>query len=85
MENLEQVIKEVKLVKGKVDQIYYAIVGNEMSKDGGMLKRLNDVEDDVQQLLQFKQKFVWTMGLIAAGGSVVGFLLQFLISYLIKK
>lgn len=85
MENLDQVRKEIKTVKDKVDLIYNALVGNEITKDGGMLKRMDDVEKEVHLLIAFKQKFMWTMGLIAAGGSLFGFVLQFVISYFIKK
>jgi hypothetical protein len=85
MENTEQLREEMQQMKSRVDQIYYAIIGNEMSKDGGLLKRLSDLEIEVEKLVAFKQRFLWTIGLIAGGSSVLAFLLQMVVSYFIKK
>jgi len=85
MENFETIKKEVSQMKTKIDQIYYALVGNDLSKDGGISKRLTDLEGQVEVLEAFRQKFMWTMGLIAAGSSIVGFILSFVLSYLLKK
>lgn len=85
MENFEQVGKEIRSMKDKVNLIYTALVGNELSEDGGMIRRLEILENEVQVLRQFKNKFLWTMTLIASGTGVLGFVLQFLISVLLKK
>lgn len=34
----------------KVDQMYYALVGNELTKDGGMVKRQDKMETKIDEL-----------------------------------
>jgi hypothetical protein len=82
---IEDIKKDIDLLKDKLDKLYISIVGSELSKDGGIFKRIEDVEKEVEVLVQkkYEQKIAW----VAMG--VAGlFMLRFVLAQvmdLIKK
>lgn len=86
----KDIIKDMHEVKHKVSLMYYALVGNEMTADGGLIKRVRDVEstqekhktrmDDFDnQLIKMKlyEKLLWL-----AGGGLAAAVLNFIIGHL---
>lgn len=68
----------------KVDEMYSALIGNELTKDGGMIKRLDEVESKVELLVSFKNRFIWTVGIIIGLSGIAGFLLNIIVQFIIK-
>lgn len=74
-EQLEQRFTEMEekldCVDRKVTQVVDAIVGNPLTKEGGLLKKVGEVddkllklEDKVLKLEDFKKRVYWTLALI---------------------
>lgn len=52
MENLTETVQSAafKDMSAKVDKMYYALMGNELSKDGGLVQRIIELEGDNAKL-----------------------------------
>lgn len=80
-------------VSNKVDEIYYALLGNTLTKDGGLIGRVIQLETDKKVLekrvevleSEKKQSDIYVKILWAAGGVVCTMLLTLLLNYLFKK
>lgn len=58
-------------MRQQVTEMYTALIGNPISKDGGMVKRLTDVEVKVSKMEKFTSKIGWQVGLLWASGGVI--------------
>lgn len=93
MENLNnaemhQLQTDMRDMKGKVDKMFYALMGNEIAKDGGLVKRIERLEEAFEKQeetlealseknskIEIYQKILWTsLGFVAA--SVFGYVLS---------
>jgi hypothetical protein len=88
----EQRDQKITDLKGKVDKIYVALLGSELSKDGGLIQRVVDAEAEILVLRRDLEeqkdkesktalyiKIIWGMaGVIGAGA------IEYLISHLGK-
>lgn len=77
---LQQMRTDITNMKGKVDKMFYALMGNEIGKDGGLVGRIEDLETitdehgkSIQELkekdikIEVYQKVMWTsIGFAAA-------------------
>jgi hypothetical protein len=72
---------DMKDMKGKVDKMYFALMGNELARDGGLVGRIEKVEATVEKLekaaLKFAihQRIMWSC-LGAAAGIVFTYIVQ---------
>jgi hypothetical protein len=58
-------------MRQQVKEMYAALIGNPISQDGGMVKRLADVETKVSKMDKFTAKIGWQVGLLWASGGVI--------------
>lgn len=58
-------------IKEKVNELYTALMGDKISQDGGMVKRLNNVEDKLSQLEKMGAKIGWQVGLLWLSAGVI--------------
>jgi hypothetical protein len=58
-------------MRQQVTEMYTALIGNPISKDGGMVKRLTDVEAKVSKMDKFTSRIGWQVGLLWASGGVI--------------
>lgn len=78
----------IKEINKKVSLMYHALVGNEITKDGGLIQRVTDIESDLKKqeqrmdqfhdkltMLKVYEKVLW----LTAGGIISG-----IIGYLIN-
>ena len=83
-EEMKQVHKDLKEMTGKVDKMFYALMGNELAKDGGLVgriekleKRIDNNELDIESIqkknvgFEIYQKIMWT-----ALGGLLTFVLE---------
>ena len=81
--DIEQIQTDMKDMKGKVDKMFYALMGNEIAKDGGLVARIEHLETSVENLekasikLAIYQRIMWT-ALGATSGIVFTYLVQLL-------
>lgn len=48
--DIRAIKKEVEVVSGKVNDVHQALIGSPLSKDGGMVQRLQECEQNVEEL-----------------------------------
>ncbi|WP_441001313.1 hypothetical protein [Fodinibius sp. SL11] len=71
--------KQFNSLRKDVKEIKSALLGSEVYGQKGYLHRLEDVEDDVDGLKDFKKKVAyWTAGAIAAAGFFGAIIAQFI-------
>lgn len=91
--DIDELRKGIESVSQKVDQVHSALVGNDLSDDGGMVKRLKNCEDDVETLRnkigtiedgmiksELYLKIIW-----ALGGMVAASLFTYIVKIVIVK
>ena len=88
----EQIIAEIqrtiKVYGGKMDKMYDALMGNDIAKDGGLVRRIEILEQNEsfqdeaiedlknkQAKTEFKHGIIWTIG-----GAIAGALITYLLS-----
>ena len=59
-------------MKATLDKIEIALVGNPISKDGGIIKRLEIVEADNKNFNVMKSKWLGIVWFVVAGAGVLG-------------
>jgi hypothetical protein len=69
-------------MKRQLTEVHHALIGNPIARDGGMVKRLSDVEKKVAKVEKLGTKLGWHFKLLwgAAGG-----ILMAMYSLFIKK
>lgn len=68
-------------IDNKLTQVIEAIMGNPLTKAGGVVnsidvleKKINALEKKVEKQELFKNRIVWTVGLILAGAMIIKYL-----------
>jgi hypothetical protein len=77
----------------QVDKMYFALMGNEIAKDGGLVRRIEVLENDVHEIKDQltgiqadASKSRWHVNVMwGASGAVAMALFSLLLSYLFKK
>jgi hypothetical protein len=80
-QELDSVSQELRMTRmeDKIDIIYTALVGNNITADGGMVERLKKVEDRVQRLETEFNRYKWSLlGLTTVGPVIAAFVLWIL-------
>lgn len=88
LHDVQEIIYEVSDIKKKVNEMYYALIGNPLSKDGGMIEKINEherriveLEKRCQQIEKNESKnslyvrIMWGMAGVA-GTSLFGYLIS---------
>lgn len=58
----------------KLDVIEAALIGNPISKDGGLVGEVKDLKKEVAELKQFKDQSKWTATLLIGFAGMIGWL-----------
>lgn len=72
--NEQNLAADVAHMKKQVNEMYTALIGNQISKDGGMVKRLAAAEQRIEKVEKIGARIGWhfkvmyvTIGFVAAG------------------
>lgn len=89
---MEDLKKEITNINSKVDKMYYALMGSDITKDGGLVARvvkgeqkIETLKDEVEEIkkknakIEVYQRFIW-----GAVGSSVTLMFTYVINILIK-
>jgi len=68
----------------KLDVIEAALIGNPLSKDGGLVGEVKELKHEVAELKQFKDKSKWTASLLIGFAGVCGFVADKIIDIFTK-
>jgi hypothetical protein len=68
-EKLDEMVIEVK----------DALVGNKLTNDGGIIKRVQEHEASIKELQSYKDKMKWTVSVVGVGASVLGFVIKIIL------
>ena len=70
-------------IDNKLTQVIEAIMGNPLTKAGGVVnsielleKKIKGLEEKVEKQEEFKKKLTWTVGLVLAAAMVIQYLLD---------
>lgn len=82
--------QDIHSIKNKMDKIHAALVGSELTNDGGLVKRIIELEGRAEKLetkldeqdkktikIELYQKIMWT-SIGGVGMAVVSYILQFI-------
>ena len=61
-------------LKAGIDEIRTALIGNAISKDGGLVGKVSALDETVQELKSFKDRSKWTASLLIGFAGVLGWL-----------
>jgi hypothetical protein len=64
--------EQIAAIQEDIKDIKTGLMGNPVTMDGGLVRRLETIEADHEGLLDWKKRFTWTFGLLA----VLGFLAE---------
>lgn len=77
----------------KVDEMYFALMGNKLAKDGGLVKRIENLEQNLEEVetnietlvkknvgFEVYQKVIW-----GAVGTIIGLIFSYVIQVMISK
>lgn len=81
---MEYLEKEIHSIGDKVDEMYIALLGSPLTKDGGLIKRVADLEETVESIrldiekvkansfkINFQQRLIWGLGSSILTGLVI--------------
>ena len=73
--------EKIDMINTKVTQVVDAILGNPLTKVGGLMQDLESMKQNINDLQKkqveyedFKKRVYWTIGLILAGGIVLQYI-----------
>lgn len=55
-EDIHDIKNKLDVALPKIDLMYSALIGNKLANDGGLFKRMNDVEDDIIEIREDVEK-----------------------------
>jgi hypothetical protein len=58
-------------MRQQVTEMYTALIGNKVLQDGGLVKRVGDMEGKVSKIEKITEKITWQVGLLWASGGVI--------------
>ena len=80
-QRMSEIENKMTSIDAKLTQVVDAILGNALTKSGGFVKDLNDLqkkiklmEEQLKQQEEFRKKFSWTIGLIVAFGGLLQYI-----------
>lgn len=59
-------------LKAGIDEIRTALVGSSISKDGGLVRKVADLDETVHELKSFKDRSKWTATLLIGFAGILG-------------
>lgn len=62
---------DIQQIKQQVSELCTAIMGNKISQDGGMARRLNTVEEKLSGMEKATAKIGWQVGLLWLSAGVI--------------
>lgn len=65
----------------RLDEIQAALVGNPIAKDGGLVKKVDTLHDDVSELKKFKDKSKWTATILIGFAGIMGWIADKIINF----
>ena len=71
---------QFRAIQEKVDDIHSALIGNPITQDGGMVRRVDKIEHTVNELKRFKDRSKWTATLLIGVAGMFGWLADKFIS-----
>ena len=77
MQHTDEVLRELEAIKT-------ALIGNPLSKDGGLVGEVKGLKREVAELKEFKDKSKWTASLLIGFAGVCGFVADKLIELFTK-
>jgi hypothetical protein len=89
---MEDIKEEIQNINKKVDKMYYALMGSEITKDGGLIARIvksetsiDILKDEIELLKNRNTKFeVYQRIMWSSLGGVVSMVFAYVINLLIK-
>ena len=89
---MEDIKEEIQNINKKVDKMYYALMGSDITKDGGLVARIvksetriDILEDEIETLKNRNTKFeVYQKIMWGSLGGVVSMVFAYVINLLIK-
>jgi preprotein translocase subunit SecY len=60
----------------KIDDIHNALVGNHMTQDGGLIKRVKVIEEKTETHSKFINRLKWSGGLLVGLATFIGYLIE---------
>ena len=60
--------------KTRLDEIHAALVGNGLTQDGGLIKRVNVVEQKTESHSKFISRLKWSGGVLVSIAGLLGYL-----------
>ena len=80
---LTELEEKIDSVDRKISQVVDAILGNSLTKSGGLVEeldifknRLNQIEQEQIEIKAFKNKIIWTVGVIISLGVIIQYLIN---------
>ena len=61
-------------LRADIIEIKSAIMGNPITKDGGLVKRVSDLEDSSERHNRFINRLKWSGGVLVSLASLIGYL-----------
>ena len=91
--DIETIKHQMTIQGSQLDKMYYAIMGSELARDGGLVGRIEDLEKDTKDikdtLIEIKadaSKNRWHVNVMwGASGAVIMALFSLFLSYIFKK
>ena len=71
-------------LKTRVDEIHAALIGNPISQDGGLVRKVDNLHDEVAELKQFKDRSKWTASILIGFAGILGWVADKLIDLFTK-
>ncbi len=71
-------------LKTRVDEIHAALIGNPIAKDGGLVRKVDNLHNEVAELKQFKDRSKWTATLLIGFAGVCGWCAEKIIDLFTK-
>lgn len=72
------------MLERKLDQILSVLRGDDLANDGGMIKKVKDLEDKARDYEFFKSQIKTTWSTVAIGSGFLGVVIGLLIAYFHK-
>lgn len=80
-DKIQEMEDKIDGIDGKLSQVIDALLGNPLTKQGGMTKEIDDLKlqvsilkTEVEHLKTFKNRILWTIGAIIVIGAVVKYI-----------
>jgi hypothetical protein len=86
--HIEEIRNDLLSMKNTIIEMYHALVGNSVLKDGGLVKKFEDLEskvlkqaDDLEDLKNNYIKLKWLALGVAVGAGILGFSMKDIVNH----